>query len=711
MRIRASRLSGDFGGGWPRASVGHPGRNVNIGANSAPQLGVELGGAPTSAVVLHNDPEVALRIAKRFPEADVRHLFHNLLVMSPRTRNELRAGSVQLFAVSDYVARWVEDSVSLESGSITVVHNGVDSNVFTPGATAGKDSVFNIGFLGRPSIEKAPDVLLEATAQLERLESVQVSIAGANHVTHHVEDAYQRQLDSTASRISHQGGQVNRLGPLARRAVPDFLRSLDVLVVPSRWEEPCALVILEAMSSGLAVVASRTGGTPELIGDAGLLFERDDIDGLRGLLELLRREPRTALGTRRRRADARAGVPLEQDVGRTNVGSGRSRVSHFALVNPPGEYHSTEVGGAVSTVNLNLARALQKAGHQVTVFSALPVQTSPIVDVPIAPLVDVLRISRVKRKIAHWETVRRSYHASAYGVHLRSLMREFKRSGSPIDVVLTHNDLRAGPHIRRWLPSARWVPWMHNEAHNLPAGVVSGIATASLIVCVSEYIRTWTINRYDLDERHVVASLNGVDTDFFHPGDRLEATAGPLKVLYVGRLDHDKGVDTLVDSVGVLRRGGRAVDVTVLGSRWWYGNEAQLDDWYAGGVISQTIASGGTWQPHASRDVTANVFREHDVVGVLSRSQDPAPLVTLEAMASGCALIASNRGGIPELAGSAGVVVTPGDTAAVTATLAKWCDDRASLIRAKRESLEQAKGMTWDHTVARFLDALETSPR
>jgi glycosyltransferase involved in cell wall biosynthesis len=59
------------------------------------------------------------------------------------------------------------------------------------------------------------------------------------------------------------------------------------------------------MAAGNAVVATRTGGTPEVVGDAGLLFERDDVAALADLLERLIASPaeRDEWG---RRARARA---------------------------------------------------------------------------------------------------------------------------------------------------------------------------------------------------------------------------------------------------------------------------------------------------------------------------------------------------------------------------------------------------------------------
>jgi glycosyltransferase involved in cell wall biosynthesis len=69
------------------------------------------------------------------------------------------------------------------------------------------------------------------------------------------------------------------------------MRKAQIHVVPSRWEEPFGLSTVEGMATGLAVVASRTGGTTEVIGNAGLLFERDDVDGLASHLARLLDDP------------------------------------------------------------------------------------------------------------------------------------------------------------------------------------------------------------------------------------------------------------------------------------------------------------------------------------------------------------------------------------------------------------------------------------
>jgi len=94
-------------------------------------------------------------------------------------------------------------------------------------------------------------------------------------------------------RRSAVGLPLRFTGRLDHAAVIDAYRSHDVLVFPSTWEEPYAVVPLEAMSMGLAVIATRTGGTPEAVGDGdtGLLVPASDPPALAAAIIRLASDP------------------------------------------------------------------------------------------------------------------------------------------------------------------------------------------------------------------------------------------------------------------------------------------------------------------------------------------------------------------------------------------------------------------------------------
>jgi glycosyltransferase involved in cell wall biosynthesis len=125
-----------------------------------------------------------------------------------------------------------------------------------------------VAFVGRLSLEKAPEVLLRAV----RGTGARVLIAGDGP------------LRSTLEAMA-EGEDVRFLG-----FVPDVgrvLAAVDVLALPSRTEG-LPMAALEAMAAGVPVVASAVGSLPEVLGDgAGVLVPPGDVEALRGALERL----------------------------------------------------------------------------------------------------------------------------------------------------------------------------------------------------------------------------------------------------------------------------------------------------------------------------------------------------------------------------------------------------------------------------------------
>ncbi len=123
----------------------------------------------------------------------------------------------------------------------------------------------------------------------------------------------QRTLGKPTRATTDTGGaNVRWLGPVPNREVQALYLVADVVVVPSVIPDALSRVLLEAMAAGAAVVATRVGGTPELIVDrkTGLLVERSDPAGLAHAIATLLRDPalRAELGgAARRHLDELAG--------------------------------------------------------------------------------------------------------------------------------------------------------------------------------------------------------------------------------------------------------------------------------------------------------------------------------------------------------------------------------------------------------------------
>jgi glycosyltransferase involved in cell wall biosynthesis len=77
--------------------------------------------------------------------------------------------------------------------------------------------------------------------------------------------------------------------------MPEVYPKMDVLVLPSleiaRWKEQFGRVLVEAMASGVPVIGSRSGEIPNVVGEAGLLFDPGDVQSLVEQLRNLKETP------------------------------------------------------------------------------------------------------------------------------------------------------------------------------------------------------------------------------------------------------------------------------------------------------------------------------------------------------------------------------------------------------------------------------------
>lgn len=173
------------------------------------------------------------------------------------------------------------DGVELPASS--VIYNGVDLSVFYPARTR-REGPVKIGFVSNLVERKRPDWLVRAGGQLAREGlNIQVLLAGNDFSG----GARAKELQELAQQEGITG-RYHYIGP--RSDVPDVLRSLDILVLPSeRDKEAFPRIVVEAMACGVPVLATAVAGVPEAVvdGETGLLADPDDFDGFVGALRRL----------------------------------------------------------------------------------------------------------------------------------------------------------------------------------------------------------------------------------------------------------------------------------------------------------------------------------------------------------------------------------------------------------------------------------------
>jgi glycosyltransferase involved in cell wall biosynthesis len=179
----------------------------------------------------------------------------------------------RFIAVSHRLRRlWVE--AGLPADRVEVVHNGVDVDRFRPAAPGERERVraalglaedaFVVAYVGRLERMKGVGELFRAFRAVDAATSRPMRLLVVGGPSRPIgapidaeKDAFVVHLHRSAPRGTSWLGR--------RQDVPELMRALDLLVVPSQWDEPFGLVAAEAMASGIPVVGTRKGGLTEVL--------------------------------------------------------------------------------------------------------------------------------------------------------------------------------------------------------------------------------------------------------------------------------------------------------------------------------------------------------------------------------------------------------------------------------------------------------------
>jgi glycosyltransferase involved in cell wall biosynthesis len=193
--------------------------------------------------------------------------------------------SNRVVAVSEEIRGWIGSTFPSCADRISLIENGVEPAFFEAGDSrkSSTEQCFRLLCIGSLIPRKNVDLILQAIEKLDRGVEARLTIVGGG--------AERPRLEELAHRlgIAHK---VKFAGQVAPDGIPDLLAEADALVLSSR-SEGRPNVVLEAMASGLPVIATDIPGVRELVvaKETGLLFPVGDSDRLAACIQTLASNP------------------------------------------------------------------------------------------------------------------------------------------------------------------------------------------------------------------------------------------------------------------------------------------------------------------------------------------------------------------------------------------------------------------------------------
>lgn len=360
-----------------------------------------------------------------------------------------------------------------------------------------------------------------------------------------------------------------------------------------------------------------------------------------------------------------------------------------------------------------VARGLAARGHEVVVY------TTRLTTGPLTHEEGSLRI----RHLAG--TRPRSYVGGYWRVSRRAFLED--HAASPFDIVYSESSgafgllrdanpmlpavvflvgtpaadmrskMRQGLHRPRIWAGIAWNLFGHFQSRRY-------LPRASHVLCESEGLRDWVLRELPLDPARVSVAWLGVDTDrFAREGPVLreitEAAGGRTCIVFGGRFEREKGFDVAIRAITPLLERREDVAAFLVGA----GREKDhlLE-------LASPVAATGRF--HVLRPIPherlAEMYRAAAIYLMPTIRQEGSALSLVEAMACGCAVVASAIGGIPSVLrdGVDALLVPPGDPHALGDAIERLLADAPARAALGAEAERTARAR---YSLRAMLDRIE----
>lgn len=200
--------------------------------------------------------------------------------------------------ISEFIKKKVENKLGTNiTKKIEVLYNGIDTNLFKKEISKNeKEEILNslgieknkeiILFTGRITPEKGIKELLLAFKQLKN-DNVVLLVVGSSYFGSGTLSIFENEV---VKLINEMKGKVYFTGYIKYKDMWKYYKIATVAVLPSIWDEPLGLTMIEAKCSGIPIITTNSGGIPETVKkEQGIILERDKnlVDNIKNSLEYI----------------------------------------------------------------------------------------------------------------------------------------------------------------------------------------------------------------------------------------------------------------------------------------------------------------------------------------------------------------------------------------------------------------------------------------
>ena len=231
-------------------------------------------------IILENCDGYAYKLSQRGYKNIILHMHNERRPSRAMYDEKVYNNITKIITVSNFIKNSVPSFIS--KNTIQTVYNGIDLKCFNRkellplrrSQLGFADDDFVIVYSGRINKEKGISELIEAMLLLE-FPKIKLMVLGSSFFDNSKnEDAFILSLKNKAKTIK---SQIVFTGFIPYQQVPDYLELADIAVLPSMWNEPFGLTIVEAMAIGLPLITTRSGGIPEICEEVATIVDRKDI--------------------------------------------------------------------------------------------------------------------------------------------------------------------------------------------------------------------------------------------------------------------------------------------------------------------------------------------------------------------------------------------------------------------------------------------------